>query len=87
MNFSVLSSATTELQRTTAAKAWSSALTSLVTAGSTWGIAYVSGAVDPSLAGAVHEAANNLFVVTVTTLLPAVLSYYVTYLIPNKPKE
>jgi hypothetical protein len=71
----------------TAAKAWSSALTSLATAGIAWGMAYVSGSQDPSVIGAVTEAVNNLFLLTVTTAVPAILSYYVTYAIPNRPKE
>lgn len=70
-----------------AAKAWSSALTSLVTALLALMSAYVSGATDPSVMGAVHEALNNLVVVTLTTVVPAILSFYITYQTPNTPKE
>jgi hypothetical protein len=71
--------------RQTAAKAWSSALTSLATAGIAWGVAYATGSKDPSVAGAITEALNNLFLIAVTTGIPTIMSYYVTYHVPNKP--
>ena len=87
MDLSILSNVAAAAPTTTAAKAWSSALTTLITAGVTWGIAYATGAQDPTVVGAVQEAANNLFLVTMTAVVPSVLSYYITFMIPNKPKE
>jgi hypothetical protein len=86
MDLSILSHVAAAAPATTAAKAWSSALTTLITAGVTWGVAYATGSADPTVAGAFNEAANNLFLVTLTAVVPSVLSYYITYIIPNKTK-